>query len=106
MQCGVIDEEVDVVGAQLTRKVLENYNAFISGMRGIQVRAGPRRQRQRRGSFARRPHTRAPTVQDLDLDLTRAGIHVSNGRRVIRNAQERLVAVRARGSCPRQSLPA
>lgn len=43
MQCGVIDEEVDVVSAQLTRKVLENYNAFISGMRGIQVRAGPPR---------------------------------------------------------------
>lgn len=59
-----MDVARDVIVAKLADDVRGNYNAFIQGMK---------------------------QVQDVDLDLVRAQIHVKNGRRLLLSAKTDLI---------------
>ena len=58
-----VDIARDMIKSKLCLAVQENYTAFIQGMRRI---------------------------KELDLDLSRAGIHVNNGRRKLKDAKDDL----------------
>jgi hypothetical protein len=55
---------LDAVSARLSKEVMANYQAFIDGMRQI---------------------------NEIDMDISRAGVHVSNSLRKLSNAKESLV---------------
>lgn len=63
-EIGAVDVARDVIVAKLADDVRGNYNAFIQGMK---------------------------QVQDVDLDLVRAQIHVKNGRRLLLSAKTDLI---------------
>lgn len=56
--------KLDAISARLSREVMANYASFIDGMRQI---------------------------SEIDMDVSRAGIHVSNSLRKLNNAKESLV---------------
>lgn len=93
LQYGVVDRQSDVVNSFLMREVLRNHDSLLSGLRQIQVRGW-----LRLPTFCLWPCPLILPWQDVDMNLSRAAIHVNNCRRRLAAARECLMEVRRRSS--------